>query len=95
VSRSVEIPFSLQSLDLGVLDPRDRLLLAYRAQFVFNQGLFSEGASAGFSDPFALTDSPLLSSLTLEPVVAQVPAPAALPLLAGGLLLLGAVRRRG
>jgi hypothetical protein len=76
VNRSVEIPFSLQSLDLGVLDPGDRLLLAYREQFRFDQDLFTEGTIAEFSDPFALSGSPLLGSLTLEPLAAQVPAPA-------------------
>jgi hypothetical protein len=98
--RSVQIPFSLQSLDLGTLLPGERLLLAYRAEISITQGI-AEGIFAGFSDPFGLGGSSILGSLIFTPLDqpppgGSIPSPGSLWLLAAGLLaLLGVGRARG
>lgn len=80
---NIDIPFSLQSLDLGQLTPGDRLLIAYRAEFLITQNGISEGIALGFSDPFNLSDNPLLSSLRFTPT-ASVPLPGTLALMVLG-----------
>lgn len=91
---NVEIPFSLQSVDLGVLPPGERLLLGYRASIDIAVDGATEGILAAFSDPFGLTGDAIRQSLIFTPLVAQVPAPATLPLVALGLALLLGRRRR-
>jgi hypothetical protein len=78
----VQIPLSVQSLDLGVLLPGHRLLLAYRAAIGYEQDGFSEGATGRFSDPFALMSDSIRSHVTLEPV----PEPALLAQVLSALL---------
>jgi hypothetical protein len=93
----VDIPLSLQSLDLGTVQPGDRLMLGYRAAFLIEQDGVSEGIFADFSDPLQLSNNSILSSLSFTPVdqPSDVPSPAGLPLLAGGLLVLLLRRLRG
>lgn len=92
----VDIPFSLQTLDLGTMLPGDRLLLGYVARIEIEQDGISEGIYAGFSDPLQLSNNGIRNSLTFTPVsqTVAVPAPASLPVMAAGLVGLGFVRRR-
>jgi len=94
--RLVEIPFSFQTIDLGILQPGDRLLLGYSARISVTQDGDAEGIFAHFSDPFDLGANGPLDSVTLTPLdtmATQVPGPASLPLLGGGLVLLMVARR--
>jgi hypothetical protein len=95
--RVVDIPFSFQSLDLLTLNPGDRLLVAYRARYDILQDGISEGIFPEYSDPLQLTGNALRGSLVVTPLdqTTTIPGPAALPLFAGGLMLVFAARRRG
>jgi hypothetical protein len=89
----VEIPFSLQSLDLGFVNPGDRLLVAYLASIEIFVGGITEGSFAEFSDPFSIAES-IRTSIVFEPASA-VPVAGSLPLFALGILAkVGANRRR-
>jgi hypothetical protein len=92
----VDIPLSLQTLDLGTMLPGDRLLLGYVARFDIVQNGISEGIYAGFSDPLQLSGNGIRNALTFTPAdqTVAVPAPTPLPLMAAGLIGLGFVRRR-
>lgn len=96
-SKVVDIPFSFQSLDLLTLNPGDRLLIAYRASYTVEQNGISEGVFPEYSDPLQLTGNALRGSLVVTPLdqTTTIPGPAALPLFAGGLMLVFAARRRG
>ena len=82
-TRTVEIPFSLQSLELGVLGPGDRLLIGYLASFLIEVDGVTEGIVASFSDPLSLTGPALLASLEFTPdgTDNSVPLPGTLGLL--------------
>ena len=71
--RAVEIPLSLQTLELGILQPNDRLLIGYLATITITQNGAAEGISGSFSDPFALTGDPnpifALGGVVLAPVL--------------------------
>ena len=88
-TRRVEIPFSLQSLDLGVLGPGDRLLIGYRAHIEMQQDGIAEGIFGAFADPFNLSSNSILSSLQFIPNSpgGNLPEPRSLALV---LLALGA-----
>ena len=92
--RTVEIPLSLQTLELGILGPNERLLVAYRATITVVQNGIVEGVSGQFSDPFTLSGEPnpilALNGVTLTPV----PEPSHALLLLAGLALLAAARGR-
>lgn len=96
ITGDIEIPFSFQTLDFGVLQPGDRLLIGYQATIsIFKDGV-AEGVIAGFSDPFNLGANSILGGITLTPLSqppTAVPVPGSLPLLAAGLVLLAARRR--
>ena len=95
VSRTnVDIPLSLQSLDLGILGPGDRMAVVYDFTYLLTMtgpGAFSEGMSAQLSDPLMLSNIPALE-VNFTPV-SSVPEPSVL-LLVGIGLLLGALRLR-
>lgn len=82
----VDIPFSVQDLDLGMLLPGERLMVAYRASLTIDQRGVSEGIRAQFSDPFNLGSTAILSALRFTPDntpsgPGQVPSPGTLALL--------------
>ncbi|MCB1886590.1 MAG: hypothetical protein KDH20_03185 [Rhodocyclaceae bacterium] len=83
IRRTVDIPFSLQQLDLGVLRPGERLLVGYRASILIDVDGITEGTFASFSDPFALSSNSILSSLAFTPDGGggSVPTPGTLSLL--------------
>ncbi|HUG99659.1 MAG TPA: rhodanese-like domain-containing protein [Gammaproteobacteria bacterium] len=85
-----EIPFSLQSLDLGIVGPGERLLLGYDLAVRILVDGVTEGTFASFSDPFVLDGDPIRTSVTFtEATTTAVPEPGTLPLLSAALLLLG------
>jgi hypothetical protein len=103
----VALPPSFQSLDLGILDPGDQLLLTYR--FVLRAAVgsdvgepgASEGLGARFSDPLNLGTTPVLGPIQLQPVgspppppPAMVPEPSTMTLCVLGASGFAALRRR-
>jgi hypothetical protein len=92
--REVEIPLSLQTLELGTLLPGERLLIGYLATITIGQNGAAEGISGTFSDPFTLTGEPN-PILALGGVVqTPIPEPHAATLVIAGLLLIGCARCR-
>jgi hypothetical protein len=87
--REVEIPLSLQMLELGTLQPNDRLLIGYLATITITQNGAAEGISGSFSDPFTLAGDPnpifALGGVVLTPV----PEPQVATMLIAGLLVIG------
>ena len=87
--REVEIPLSLQTLELGTLQPNDRLLIGYLATITITQNGGAEGISGTFSDPFTLIGEPnpilALGGVVLTPV----PEPSVALMLIAGLLVIG------
>jgi hypothetical protein len=92
--REVEIPLSLQTQELGTLQPNDRLLIGYLATITITQNGAAEGISGSFSDPFTLTGEPnpllALGGVVLTPI----PEPSAAILLIAGLLVTGCAHYR-
>ncbi len=70
---SVEIPFSLQSVDLGVLNPGQRIGLQYQMNVTTSVPQFAEILSFQFSDPLSVDG--VGASPTIE--FSAVPIPAA------------------
>jgi hypothetical protein len=70
--RTVEIPLSLQTLELGTLLPGERLLVGYQASLTIERNGVVEGIFADFSDPFTLDGEPnpvfALAGVTITPV---------------------------
>lgn len=68
----VEIPLSLQTLDLGTLQPSERLLLGYRAIITIEHNGAIEGLVGQYSDPITLSGEPnpifRLDGVTITPV---------------------------
>jgi hypothetical protein len=97
-SKEIEIPFSLQTLNLGVLTPGDRLLIGYVAGFEIVQNGISEGVFGGFSDPFSLSSESILSSLQFtpddDPDIGAIPTPGTLSLVILAGCCLTRVRRQ-
>jgi hypothetical protein len=83
VDRNLEIPLSLQTLELGVLGPGERLLLGYIATIEIEQNGVSEGSTGEYSDPFVLMGDSIRSHVIMEPV----PEPVSRMLSALGLLM--------
>ena len=94
----VEIPLSLQSLELGILAPGDRLFLDYELELTADVQGRSEGAFVRFSDPFNLSGSPALPTIVLQPLELPsntVPEPSTFALIvASALVPLGLGLRR-
>lgn len=67
VNRRLDIPLSAQSLDLGTLEPGDRLLLFY-SLYLETSSTFPGGAFAQFSDPLSLSGRVNFPAVTLTPV---------------------------
>ncbi|MPZ41843.1 MAG: hypothetical protein GEV05_00280 [Betaproteobacteria bacterium] len=92
--REVEIPLSLQTLELGTLQPNDRLLIGYLATITITQNGGAEGLSGTFSDPFTLTGEPnpifALGGVVLTPI----PEPHVATMLVAGLLVIGCAHYR-
>jgi hypothetical protein len=86
--REVEIPLSLQTLELGTLQPNDRLLIGYLATITITQNGAAEGISGAFSDPFTLSGEPnpllALGGVVLTPI----PEPSAALMLIAGLIVI-------
>lgn len=96
-SRTVEIPLSLQQLDLGVLGPGDRLLISYFASLDILVGGITEGTFASFSDPFSLSSNSILTSIAFTPngtSGGSVPTPGILSMMIPALLGLRWFRRQ-
>jgi len=73
-SRSVDIPLSFQSLNLGTVLPGDRMLLFY--SLYLETGVnFTGGGSAQFSDPLSLSSNIAFPTLSFQPVSGSVPEP--------------------
>jgi hypothetical protein len=93
--RTVDIPLSLQSLDIGTVLPNERLLIGYLATITIAQNGGVEGVSGAFSDPFTLTGAPnpifALDGVVLTPI----PEPRVFEMLIAGLIVVsGALRWR-
>lgn len=69
---TVEIPLSLQTLELGTLQPGERLHVGYRAALTIQLDGAVEGVVGTFSDPFTLDGAPnpifALGGVTITPV---------------------------
>ena len=93
-TRTVELPLSFHSLELGVVAPGETIHLAYamtmQSQNLPVQNSFVEFAQWQFSDPGSLSQTPVLMSLEFEPV----PEPGTLAMIAAGLASLCGSRRR-
>ena len=89
----VEIPLSLQTLDLGTLQPGERLLLGYRATITIEHNGAAEGMIGQYADPLTLSGEPnpvfRLDGVTITPV----PEPRMALLCVAGLAII-ALRRR-
>jgi hypothetical protein len=92
--RRVDIPLSLQTFEIGILQPGDRLLLFY-SLYLESATVGGVSASALFSDPLSLDGNANFPQVSLRPLAA-IPEAATLPLLALGLggLALGLLRAR-
>lgn len=98
----IDIAPSLQTVDLGVIAPNERLALFYSASFTmevtgpleFATFAFSDPLTVGLDDDRGLDGGGNWAEISLTPVSA-VPLPAAAPLLAAGLAALGLAARRG
>lgn len=84
--REVDIPLSVQTLDLGVLQPNERLLIGYLATITITQNGAAEGISGSFSDPFTLSGEPNPLFALGDIVLTPVPEPHAATMLIAGLL---------
>jgi hypothetical protein len=93
-TNEVEIPLSLQTLEIGSLQPNDRLLIGYLATLTITQNGAAEGISGTFSDPFTLSGEPnpifALGGVVLTPV----PEPSAALMLLAGALVTGCAHYR-
>lgn len=91
----VEIPASLQTLDLGILGSGHRILIGYQVDITIEQNGVAEGLSAGFSDPFSLSGSPnpilAIGGIKVTPVV--VPEPRQAMLWLAGLAMIACAQR--
>jgi hypothetical protein len=84
----LEIPFSLHSLDLRIVEPGDRLVISYFFDFELRMGT-GEAIVAEFADPLNLAARPVF-----EVEFLPVPEPAALALATTGTAVILA-RRKG
>jgi len=82
------IPASLQRADLGILYPGDSLSLFYEFTFDLAMGPLAELESGSFSDPFSLSEHPVLGTITAEPVDSVVPEPSTFVLTGCGFFLM-------
>lgn len=76
--RTVEIPLSFQTADLGLLLPNETMNLEYQMDIVTNVPYYAEYLSFKFEDPLTLPgfpQDPLRPTLTFTPAAAPAPAP--------------------
>ncbi|HEY1343047.1 MAG TPA: hypothetical protein VGF59_36340 [Bryobacteraceae bacterium] len=92
--REAVIPVSLQSADLGILNPGESLSLTYSLEIRVQMGPLGEVGSGSFSDPLSLSGNPLLGTLTATPVGDAVPEPRSVFLAGLGLLAAAALLPR-
>jgi hypothetical protein len=85
----VDIPLSLQTLELGATDPGDRLFLSYRLTLITEVAGGTEGVFSRFSDPINLSGTPVLPTITLTPI----PEPSSVLLLIASLATICGFRR--
>jgi hypothetical protein len=91
-NRRVDIPLSLQSFDLGVLNPGDRLLLFY-SLYLETAAIGGPVATASFSDPLTLAGNVNFPTVVFRDAHIAAPEASALSLLVVGLACL-CLRRR-
>lgn len=87
----IDIPFSFQTVDLGVLSPGQTINFAYQLDIVATIVGYAEVVAFEFQDPLTIEPPPVAPEALRASVV---PVPAAAWLLASALTLLGLQRRR-
>lgn len=90
----INIPFSFQSVDLGVLNPGQTIDFEYQLDIVATIMDYAEVVAFEFQDPLSIEPPPVAPE-ALRTGIAPVPLPAAVWLLAPAAALLGLRRRRG
>jgi len=90
----IEIPFSFQTVDLGVLNPGQTIQFSYLLNIEATIVDYAEVVAFEFQDPLTIEPSPVAPE-ALRAGIAPVPVPAAAWLFAPAAALLGLRRRRG
>lgn len=89
----INIPFSFQSVALGVLNPGQTIEFAYQLDIIATIEDYAEVVAFEFEDPLTI-EPPPVAPKALRAGIAPVPLPAALWLFASAAALLGLRRRR-
>ena len=89
----INIPFSFQTVDLGVLSPGQTIDFAYQLDIVATIADYAEVVAFEFQDPLTIEPPPVAPD-ALRANIAPVPLPAAAWLFAPAAALLGLRRRR-
>lgn len=90
----VEIPFSFQTAELGVLQPGERLRLVYQLQIIASVPNFAEILRFEFSDPLNVDGTGMFPG-SMDITMTPVPEPGTAALLGLGLALLARRLPRG
>jgi len=90
----INIPFSFQSVDLGVLSPGQTLDFSYQLDIIATIEDYAEVVAFEFQDPLTI-EPPPAGPESLRAGIAPVPLPAAVWLFAPAVALLGLRQRRG
>lgn len=89
----INIPFSFQSVDLGVLNPGQTIEFGYQLSIIATIVDYAEVVAFEFQDPLTIEPPPVEPD-ALRADIAAVPLPAAAWLFAPAVALLGLRRRR-
>lgn len=89
----IDIPFSFQTVDLGVLNPGQTVTFEYQLDIVATIEDYAEVVAFEFQDPLTIEPPPVAPG-ALRANIAPVPLPAAALLFAPAVALLGLRRRR-